>query len=264
MKKLLLLVLTCLLSASVSAQERPLWMRYCAISPDGKTIVFSYKGDLFTVPVTGGAAKQLTTNPAYDSNPVWSPDGSKIAFASDREDCTNVWIVSKDGGEPKQITTSSHFKTILTFTDNDHVLFSMADMPSRQSIIPGLSKFPQIYEASVNGGRIRMYNALPMADVNINRKTGDILYHDIKGSEDMYRKHHKSPICRDIWMLSKGKYTKLTDFEGEDRTPVWTADGKGYYYLSERDGNFNVWYRSLDGTQNVQITQHKINPVNRY
>ena len=70
MKKLLLLVLTCLLSASVSAQERPLWMRYCAISPDGKTIVFSYKGDLFTVPVTGGAAKQLTTNPAYYSNPV--------------------------------------------------------------------------------------------------------------------------------------------------------------------------------------------------
>ena len=261
MKKLLLLVLTCLLSASVSAQERPLWMRYCAISPDGKTIVFSYKGDLFTVPVTGGAAKQLTTNPAYDSNPVWSPDGSKIAFASDREDCTNVWIVSKDGGEPKQITTSSHFKTILTFTDNDHVLFSMAEMPSRQSIIPGMSKFPQIYEVSVNGGRIRMYNALPMADININRKTGDILYHDIKGSEDMYRKHHKSPVCRDIWMLSKGKYTKLTDFEGEDRTPVWTADGKGYYYLSERDGNFNVWFRSLDGAQNVQITQHKTNPV---
>ena len=237
-------------------------MRFCSISPDGQTIAFSYKGDLFTVPVTGGTAKQITTNPAYDYCPVWSPDGSKIAFASDREGGINVWIISKNGGVPTQITTSSHYKNVLTFSDNDHVLFSMADMPSRQTIIPALGKFPQVYEVSIKGGRPRMYTTLPMADVNINRKTGDILYHDIKGSEDMYRKHHKSPICRDIWMMSKNKkFTKLTDFEGEDRTPVWTADGKGYYYLSEKDGTFNVWYRSLDGNQNQQITQHKTNPV---
>ena len=262
MRTLLLLVLTTLLSAPVSAQERPLWMRFCSISPDGQTIAFSYKGDLFTVPVTGGTAKQITTNPAYDYCPVWSPDGSKIAFASDREGGINVWIISKNGGVPTQITTSSHYKNVLTFSDNDHVLFSMADMPSRQTIIPALGKFPQVYEVSIKGGRPRMYTTLPMADVNINRKTGDILYHDIKGSEDMYRKHHKSPICRDIWMMSKNKkFTKLTDFEGEDRTPVWTADGKGYYYLSEKDGTFNVWYRSLDGNQNQQITQHKTNPV---
>ena len=128
MKKLLLLVLTTLLSATVSAQERPLWMRFCAISPDGQTIAFSYKGDLFTVPVTGGTAKQLTTNPAYDYSPVWSPDGSKIAFASDREGGINVWIMSSKGGVPTQITTSSHFKNLLTFTDNDHVLFSTKEI----------------------------------------------------------------------------------------------------------------------------------------
>ena len=261
MKKLLITFLTTTLSLVAIAQERPLWMRFCAISPDGQTIAFSYKGDLFTVPVTGGTAKQLTTNPAYDYNPVWSPDGSKIAFASDREGGINVWVMPSKGGQPQQITTSSHFKNVLTFADNDHVLFSMADMPTRQSIIPSLGKFPQVYEVSVKGGRPRLFSGLMMADININRKTGDVLYHDIKGSEDMYRKHHQSAICRDIWMLSKGKYTKLTDFAGEDRTPVWTADGKGYYYLSEQDGTFNVWYRSLDGKQNQQITRHKTNPV---
>ena len=261
MKKILILTLTILLSSSLSAQERPLWMRYCAISPDGKTIAFSYKGDIFTVPVSGGTARQLTTNTAYDANPVWSPDGKKIAFTSNREGGTNVWVIASNGGEPVQVTTSSHSKTVLTFTDNDNLLFSMALMPSQKSIIPAMSKFPQVYEVSIKGGRPRLYNAMPMADVNINRATGDVLYHDIKGSEDEFRKHHQSAICRDIWLLSKGKFTKLTDFEGEDRTPVWTADGRGYYYLSEKDGTFNVWYRSLDGAQNQQITHHTTNPV---
>ena len=262
MKKLFLIVLTTLLSTTLSAQERPLWMRFCAISPDGQSIAFSYKGDLYTVPATGGTAKQLTTNAAYDSNPIWSPDGSKIAFVSDRYNgALNLYVISRDGGQPVLLTTSSHTKTPIVFTDNDHVVFSMADMPTRQSIIPALSKFPQLYEVSVKGGRPHLYSALAMADLNINRKTGDVLYHSIKGTEDPFRKHHQSPACRDIWLWSKGKYTQLTTFKGEDRTPVWTVDGKGYYYLSEQDGTFNVWKRSLDGAQDQQITRHKTNPV---
>ena len=61
-----------LLMAGLSshAEEGPLWMRYTAISPDGKTIAFSYKGDVYTVAATGGKARQLTTNAAYDACPV--------------------------------------------------------------------------------------------------------------------------------------------------------------------------------------------------
>ena len=261
MRKVLSLVLTTLLSVSAAAQERPLWLRYCAISPDGQTIAFTYKGDIYTVPATGGTAYQLTTNPAYDANPIWSPDGSKIAFVSDREGPLNVYVVSRNGGEPKLLTTSSHNKSILAFSDNNHVVFSMADMPTPQSIVAPVPKFAQLYEVSLRGERPRLFSALAMSDININRKTGDILYHDKKGGEDVFRKHHQSPICRDIWLLSKGKHTKLTDCAGEDRTPVWTADGKGFYYLSEQNGSFNVWYRNLDGSQLQQITFHKTNPV---
>jgi Tol biopolymer transport system component len=95
------------IAISATAQTNPLWMRFCAISPDGQTIAFSYKGDLFTVATQGGTAHQLTSNAAYDAYPVWSPDGQNIAFASAREGSLDVYVVNKNGGTPKRLTTDS-------------------------------------------------------------------------------------------------------------------------------------------------------------
>ena len=67
MKKLLILTSALLLTGSVFADNDPLWMRYPAISPDGGTIAFTYKGDIYTVPATGGKATQLTTHQAHDA-----------------------------------------------------------------------------------------------------------------------------------------------------------------------------------------------------
>lgn len=104
MKKLLLGIAAACLAGFTFAQDAPLWMRHSVISPDGTTIAFTYKGDIYTVPVTGGRAMQITTNPAYDTDPVWSPDSKQVAFASDRMGSLDVYIVSKDGGEPRRLT----------------------------------------------------------------------------------------------------------------------------------------------------------------
>ena len=98
-----------------------------------------------------------------------------------------------------------------------------------------------------------------MQDLDINGN-GDILYHDIKGYEDPYRKHHTSSITRDIWLKQNGKFTKMTTFNGEDRTPRWAPDGSTYYYLSEQDGTFNVYKNSIGG-QPTQLTRHTNHPV---
>jgi len=247
------------MTLAVTAQNNPLWMRYCAISPDGQTIVFSYKGDLFTVPAQGGTAHQLTSNAAYDAYPVWSPSGQRIAFASAREGSLDVFVIDKDGGAPTRLTTDSGNETPLAFLDDGTVLFEATHMPTAQSILFASRSFPQVYQVSTAGGRPRLFSALPMQDLSINAR-GDILYHDIKGYEDPYRKHHTSSITRDIWLKQGGKFAKLTAFNGEDRTPRWAPDGTSYYYLSEQDGTFNVYHNTLGGVAR-QLTHHKANPV---
>ncbi|MBQ8047986.1 MAG: PD40 domain-containing protein [Prevotella sp.] len=255
-------IFTCFLMAfamTSQAQEAPLWLRHCAISPDGKTIVFSYKGDLFTVSSMGGEAQQLTTNAAYEAYPVWSPDGSQIAFASSREGSLDIYIINKVGGEPRRLTTTSGNEIPLTFKDAHTVLFQTYIMPTAQSIIFPSAQFPQVYEVATEGGSPRLYSALTMEGLQLNAQ-GDALYYDKKGYEDEFRKHHKSPIARDIWLVSNGRHTKLTTFPGEDRNPIWASDGQSFYYLSEQDGTGNVYHRMLSGAEK-QLSSLKNHPV---
>ena len=251
-----------LLAASLAsfAQQNPLWMRYPAISPDGSTIVFAYKGDIYSVPSQGGEARQLTTNAAFDSYPIWSPDGKKIAFASNREGSMDVYVINANGGAPTRLTTNSGSELPVAFKDNDHVLFSANVMPTAQSNLFASREFSQVYEVSTQSGRPKLYSVLPMENISINAK-GQVLYHDCKGYEDKWRKHHTSPITRDIWMLDGGKYQKLTSFKGEDRNPVWAQDGQSFYYLSEQNGSFNVYHRNVASGKDTQVTHNQKNPI---
>ncbi len=258
MKRILLALIAPLAAVSTMAQTNPLWMRFPAISPDGKTVAFSYKGDIWTVAANGGQARQITTNPAYDAYPVWSPDSRQIAFASSREGSMDVYVVGKDGGAPRRVTTDSGDEYPMAWRNDSTILLKASIMPKATSIM--FADFPQVYEVSVNGGRMRLFSDIPMEDVSVGND-GALLYHDKKGYEDPFRKHHQSPICRDIWLFKDGNYTKLTDFGGEDRTPVWGGDANTYYYLSEEDGTFNVYKRHMGDAAKTQLTHYKGNPV---
>ena len=260
MKKIFLSAALLAASLASFAQQNPLWMRYPAISPDGSTIVFAYKGDIYSVPSQGGEARQLTTNAAFDSYPIWSPDGKKIAFASNREGSMDVYVINANGGAPTRLTTNSGSELPVAFKDNDHVLFSANVMPTAQSNLFASREFSQVYEVSTQGGRPKLYSVLPMENISINAK-GQVLYHDCKGYEDKWRKHHTSPITRDIWMFDGGKYQKLTSFKGEDRNPVWAQDGQSFYYLSEQNGSFNVYHRNVASGKDTQVTHNQKNPI---
>ncbi|MGQ3231265.1 MAG: amidohydrolase family protein, partial [Blastomonas fulva] len=79
------------------------WMNL-DVSPDGSRIVFDLLGDIYTMPMSGGAATRIAEGLAYEQHPRFSPDGSRIAFTSDRGGGDNIWVMNADGSDKRQLT----------------------------------------------------------------------------------------------------------------------------------------------------------------
>ena len=258
------LICCLLLPAAASAQTSPSWLRYPAISPDGKTIVFTYKGDLYRVPAAGGAATALTTHEAEDYMPVWSHDGKHIAFASDRFGNFDVFIMPAEGGEARRLTYHSAPEAPYAFSPDDRFLyFGAARQDTAANRAYPAASQPELYRVPVAGGRVEQVLTTPAEDVKLSHDGKVLLYQDKKGGENVWRKHHTSAIARDIWAYdtAAGTHRKLTTFAGEDRNPVFTDNDTAFYYLSEESGSFNVHRMAVQGGKSQQITSFKQQPV---
>ncbi len=261
-------------TASLGAQETPGWLRKSAISPDGSKVAFSYKGDIFTVSAAGGRALQITANDAYDSDPLWTPDGKSIVFSSYRLGSKDIFITSAEGGEPKRLTDyPGNDETPLAVLPDGKILFTSNIQQDVQ--YGGFPGGAQLWQVDSAAGRPLHVTSLPLRNISANA-SGEVIYEDYKGYEDPLRKHHTSSVTRDIWFYrpaaaqekarfrisGDGAFTKLSAFGGEDRNPVFAPDGKTYFYLSEASGTFNVW-KSSTGTPGkaVQVTKFTVDPV---
>lgn len=263
--KKLMLVFGMLCGLTAVAQESPLWLRYPSISPDGKTIAFTYKGDIYTVPTSGGKATPITTNPAYDYNPVWSPDGKTIAFNSDRYGNFDVFVVPAAGGIPVRLTTNSANEQVQTFSpDGKSVLFTASiQKPASNQQFPA-SYLSELYSVATSGGRAKQLSTASGENHVFTKDGKNVYYNDIKGQENSWRKHHTSSVARDIWKwnIPTNTFTQLTVEGAEDRNPVLTNDEKELYYLSENSGSFNVWKMDLSNPKNPsQVTSFTKDPV---
>ena len=275
MKRILLTLSAIIMTAAtMTAQDSPLWLRRNDISPDGSKVAFTYKGNIYTVPVEGGRAFQLTTNPEYDSDPLWTPDGKSIIFSSYREKSKDIYKVSAEGGTPTRLTSHSVNETPLEVMKDGSVLFTAnIQQDALYGDFPGTA---QLYMVGPDGGKAVQVTSLPVSNISVSEGADGfkVIYEDYKGYEDALRKHHTSSVTRDVWMYTpssadkgfritgNGTFTKLSSFKGEDRNPVFKPGTDTYYYISEEDGTLNIYASSLQSKEKPrQLTFFKGNPV---
>ena len=263
MKKLYSIIILSLTVISAGAQA--LWMRYPAISPDARQIAFAYRGDIYKVSTAGGEARQLTAHQAHEYMPVWSPKGQTIAFASDRNGSFDVYTVPAEGGQSHRLTSYSGGESPYCFTpDGSRVVYSAKiQAPAASAAFPS-GVMSEVYTVSIDGGRPEQLMATPAENLCYSPDGKQIVYQDRKGQEDRFRKHHTSAVTRNIMLydVRSKQHRTLIDDAGEDTNPVFTADGKRVYFLSERSGTYNVYSFPIDEPGNIrQHTRFKTHPV---
>lgn len=261
---LIAFISTALLLSASFAHANSDWFRHAAISPDGTTIVFSYQGDIYSVPAEGGDARPLTIHDAWEGHPVWSHDGKEIAFASDRHGNLDIFVMPAEGGKANRLTFHSAHDVPTDFTPtNDGVLFSSGRTDSAEASLFPTSRLAELYQISTEGGTPSMVSTIAGSEARYSNDGNQILYRDEKAYEIPFRKHDISAFARDIWKhdLKSGKHSQLTQFDGGDHNPVWASDGNIYYLSEEGNNNFNVWKMDANGKKKQQISQFETHPV---
>lgn len=241
-------------------------IQYPAISPDASKIVFSAAGDLWSVPVSGGAAYRLTSHPGNDTRSRFNSDGSMLVFESDRDGAQNLYTLGMSesrgflvGGELNRVTISDRAEQLGGFSaDGTSVMFSAY-------MYPQIYRQPRMYSVPLAGGAItRITDAFGRAPSL--GADGEGIYF-MRGYYYPHRVAYRGPGNIDIWRFDPGDntFTQVTAFTGNDMDPNPLPDGS-LVYLSSRDGQYNLVHLApgatdQDGSAVTQLTHFKPDAV---
>jgi tricorn protease len=255
-----------IVSLASSAHADPVrFARTPDISPDGKTVAFSYLGDIWLVDSAGGQARHLTMHEKHDFNPIFSPDGKHIAFSSNRHGSYDVFVMPVQGGRPTRLTFDSAEDHPSGWSpDGQQILFAS----SRSTEYP---LRVEMYTVPATGGLARRVSAFEGRDGSYSPR-GDLIAY-VRGPGSWYRKGYRGSSNDDIWICNAdGSNNRLiTHFKGQNNAPMWSRDGNALFYVSEQFGNpanivrmeFADDPMGLTVTEPRQITSHKDDSVRR-
>lgn len=220
-----------------------------ALTPDGKTLVFEYRNDLWIASSEGGEAKQLTTHPGLDTRPVFSPDGTQVAFQSNRDDSWQTYVIPVSGGTARQLTFHSEGSVPRAWFPDGQSLIVAADRAYQGQFQARLFRV----DCTGETGPEMLFNAYADA-VAISPNGEQLLY--TTGGEKLYRKGYEGSLAGKIWLrnLATGEQRLVLDLKTSCRTPMWKPDGKGFYYVGQQDGCFNVREYNLKSGEDKALT----------
>ena len=228
-----------------------------ALSPDGAEIAFVAGGDIWTVPATGGEARLLVAHADNESRPLYSPDGKYLAFGSTRSGNGDIYLLTLATGELRRLTFDDGAESLTGWSNDGRMVYFQ--LTSRD--IAGMN---DIYRVAINGGTPMPVTADRYASEFFGTPSpdGSTLAFSARGisAAQWWRKGSSHLDQTEIWTCAIGTkkgdkpaYERLTEGGAKELWPLWSADGKTLYFMSDRSGNQNLWAKPLKG-QPVMLT----------
>jgi tricorn protease len=236
-KTLIAFGLFCATNFGFAQTSNPYFVLDPTLTPDAKEIVFSYEGDLWRVPVSGGAALRLTAMEGIESRPAVSPDGKWLAFTAEQYGNKDVFLMPLAGGDIRQLTFHDGVDEVESWGwKSDKIYFTSNRYNSFAA-----------YEVDLNGAtpkRLFQHYFNTVHGAVVQPKTGEIYFNETWESKNFaHRKRYKGEYNPDIQSYSPEtkKFTQYTDYEGKDFGATIDQNGNVYFQSDEANGEYNLY-----------------------
>lgn len=259
MRRPILLILFFSIIKIGMAQDEARLLRFPAIHEN--QIVFSYAGDLYTVPSNGGTARKLTSDIGYEMFARFSPNGKYIAFTGQYDGNTEVYLIPAEGGIPKRLTYTATLSRddvsdrmgpnniVMCWKGDDTIVYRSRGIEFNDFI-------GQLFQVSINGGPSTQ---LPLPRGGFCSFSPDLkkLAYNRVFREFRTWKHYRGGQADDIWIydFATKKIENVTNNPAQDIIPMW--HGNKIYFISDRDYRLNLFSYNLDTKETKKLTDFK-------
>lgn len=227
-----------------------------SIAPDRSEIAFVSGGDIWVVPAAGGEAHLLVSHPATESRPMYSPDGTRVAFMSNRAGTMDIWLLTLATGDVRQVTFDDGSEQLDGWSrDGNWIYFS--------SSAHDIAGSTDVYRVRASGGTPMAVSADRYASEFMSAPSPDGSITAVVargfGQSQWWRKGHSHLDESELWLV-RGDGTRAPSYEqlltrdAKQQWPMWSADGSALYYVSDQGGAQNLWTRPLRGGEARRLT----------
>jgi tricorn protease len=248
--RFLLAAILLLFPLSGTAKEIPMrGIAWTAISPDGQTLAFEWLNDIWLAPSAGGAAVRVMKTSEREAYPIFSPDGGRLYFGSEVSGSVQLHSVKPDGSDLRIHTENSegNIPEAISADGSFAIVRGIRDSS-------GYEPFRLLkVDLTSNARELELFDASAHS-VSISPDGKRFLF--CRGGEQLYRQGYRGSRASSIHLFdsAKNRFASIVSEESEARSPLWKPDGKGFYYVSSREGSFEVWEGGFDGKPHRRLT----------